>query len=344
MSLAGCVTAADVRGASARLSGQVVRTPVIRGGALEEQPGVGRVLLKLEPLQVTGSFKFRGAANALATLPAERRSAGVVAYSSGNHARAVATAAARLGVRAVIIMPTNAPAMKRAATEAALSRAPSGSRVVTYDPGRVVREALGRELSEREGLTLIPPYDDPAVIAGQGTVGLELAEQVEEAEGRGLDEVYVCCGGGGLLSGVAIAVKERWPGCRVSGVEPEVANDAKRSFESGVLHVVSNPPTIADGTRTPYLGRLTFPLVRAHVDEMMDVSEEEIAAAVRLCVHELKVVVEPSGALGVAGLLKAARAGVEGKGVGARVGVVVSGGNVDVERLAEVCAMADWPG
>lgn len=345
MSLAGCVTAADVRAAAGVIAGRVVRTPAVRSAALERETGAAAVLLKLEPLQATGSFKFRGAVHAMLRLVervGDADAAGVVAYSSGNHARAVATAAAELGLKAVIVMPVDAPAAKRAGTEAAIARAAEaergrGSRVVTYDPATEVREEIGRRIAAEEGLTLIPPYDDPAVIAGQGTAGLELCDQVEELGVGPLEEVYVCCGGGGLLSGVATAVKDRWPGCRVVGVEPELANDARRSFESGVLHVVKNPPTIADGTRTPFLGRHTFPIVLDRVDAMMDVTEREIAAAARLCLSDTRVVVEPSGALGVAGLRRAA-AGEQM--AGRRVGVIVSGGNADLGRLLAICGAA----
>lgn len=348
MSLAGCVTATDVRAAAGVLAGRIVRTQAVRSPALERATGAAAVVLKLEPLQVTGAFKYRGAMHAMLRLVDRdgcggAHAGGVVAYSSGNHARAVATAAAELGLKAVIVMPSDAPAAKRAGTAAAIARAAAtdcgrGSRVVQYDPRTDIREEIGRRIAAEEGLTLIPPYDDPAVIAGQGTAGLELCEQAEELGVGPLDEVYVCCGGGGLLSGVATAVKDRWPGCRMIGVEPELANDARRSFESGVLHVVKNPRTIADGTRTPFLGRHTFPIVLDRVDAMMDVTEGEIAAAVRLCLSDVKVVVEPSGALGVAGLVRAAAGGAR---AGVRVGVLVSGGNADFERLARICSSAD---
>ena len=283
-----------------------------------------RVLLKCENFQRVGAFKFRGAYNALASLSDDERARGVLTYSSGNHAQGIALAGRLLGVRTVIVMPSDAPKLKLEATRATIGET---GEVVVYEREQITREALGAELAEKEGLTIVPPYDHPHVIAGQGTAGLELFEDVERAP----DALYVCVGGGGLLSGCAIAAKGVSPGVRVIGVEPEDGADAMASFESGRLHTVPNPPSIADGARTPYLGRWTFPLIRRHVDRMMSVSDDELVAMMRFVFERMKMVVEPSGVLGLAGVVRDAR---EGKLGGAQtVGVLVSGGNVDLERF-----------
>ena len=294
-----------------------------------------QVFVKCENLQRVGAFKFRGAYNALAQLDGEAKRRGVLTYSSGNHAQAIALAAARLGLPAVIVMPTSAPAVKLAATRGYLADAPTGSEIVEYDPATAVREELGALIARERGLTVIPPYDHPHVIAGQGTAALELLDEVGP-----LDRLFVCCGGGGLLSGSAIAAKALCGACRVIGVEPELADDATRSFRDGVLRTVRNPPTIADGARTPYLGRYTFAIVRALVDDMMTVSESEIASAMGLLMERLRVVVEPTGALATAGAIRAAREQAEGL-AGSRVGVIISGGNVD---LAAVSTLLNAPG
>lgn len=321
---------ADVRAAAARLEGVARRTPVLTCAALDELVGV-RVLLKCEAFQRIGAFKFRGAYNALASLDAEQRSRGVLAYSSGNHAQGIALAGRLLGVRTVIVMPSDAPKVKLEATRGYLG---ASGEVVVYERERITREALGAELAEREGLTIVPPYDHPAVITGQGTVAMELFEQALEMGEGPLDELYVCAGGCGLLSGCAIAAKDAAPDCRVIGVEPEAGADAKWSFDTGRLHTVANPATIADGARTPYLGRWTFPLIRRHVDAMETVCDAELIAMMRFCFERLKVVIEPSGVLGLAGLVRASREGRLG-GVGT-VGVVISGGNVDADRFAKL--------
>lgn len=320
MSLADAVRADDVQAAAALLAGRVHRTALARSRWLDRTIGC-EVVFKCENFQRVGAFKFRGALHALSRLRTQAGAAGVITYSSGNHAQAVALAAAELGLRAVVIMPQNAPAIKRQATQSYLEGAAAGSRVVEYDPATTQREVLGRELAEREGLTLIPPYDHPHVITGQGTTGLELIEDADE-----LDAVFVPCGGGGLLSGVSVAIKAACPHVRVFGVEPELADDATRSFRAGRLHTVSNPSTIADGARTPYLGRYTFPLILRHVDGMITVSEREIATACLLLIERLKLVVEPTGALGLAGLMQ--RAARDEFGF-RRAGVVISGGNLD---------------
>jgi threonine dehydratase len=311
-------TAADVFAAAERLRGIAHRTPVLTSRTLNERAGA-EVYLKCENLQRVGAFKFRGAYNAIARLGEAERRRGVLAYSSGNHAQAIALAGRLLGVPTVIVMPTNAPAAKRAATEG------YGAEVVLYDPEETSREALSAELVEARGLVLIPPYDHADVIAGQGTAALELMEEVGP-----LDVLITPCGGGGLLSGSALAVKATQPACRVVGVEPALADDATRSFLSGELQTVKNPPTIADGLRTPSLGRLTFPLVRQNVDAMWTVEEAEIVRAMRFLWERMKLVVEPSGAVGPAALLAGRAAGA------GRVGVVLSGGNVD---LSAACAL-----
>jgi threonine dehydratase len=308
----------SVLAAADRLRGVAHRTPVATSRTLDERAGVA-AFLKCENFQRVGAFKFRGAYNTLVQLTAPERARGVAAFSSGNHAQGVALAAQLLGIAATIVMPSNAPRTKRAATEG------YGAKVIEYDPQTAGREEIAARLVEETHAVLVPPYDHPEIIAGQGTAAVELLAEVEE-----LDWLLVPCGGGGLLSGCALAAKGLAPQCRVVGVEPEVADDATRSFRTGVLHTVHNPPTIADGTRTSSLGQLTFPLVRELVADMVTVSEEEIREAVRFLFARTKLVVEPSGALGVAALLAG---GFAGKG---RVGVILSGGNVDPAVLLEI--------
>jgi threonine dehydratase len=309
----------SVRDAAARLRGVAHRTPVLTSRTLDERTGA-RVFLKCENLQRAGAFKFRGAYNAVARLGDAERRAGVLTFSSGNHAQAVALTGRILGIRTAVVMPENAPAAKVEATRG------YGAEVIPYDPASASREEIAARLREERGMTLVPPYDHPDVVAGQGTAALELLEETGP-----LDALLAPCGGGGLLSGTALAARGAAPGCRVVGVEPELADDATRSFRTGTLHRVHNPPTVADGLRTPSLGAVTFPLVRAHVDDMRTVSEAEIVEAMRFLWTRLKLVVEPSGAVPVAALL----AGIP-ELRGARVGVIVSGGNVD---LASACAL-----
>jgi threo-3-hydroxy-L-aspartate ammonia-lyase len=310
-----------VTDAAERLRGVAHVTPVVTSRWLDERLGAA-VFLKCESFQRIGAFKFRGAYNAISRLSADERRRGVVTFSSGNHAQGVALAGRLLGVAAVVVMPLDAPVIKREATEG------YGARVVLYDPAERSREEIARELQQEHGYTLIPPFDHYDVLAGQGTAALELCDQ---AAGP-LDLLLVPCGGGGLLSGCAIAAKGRTPGCRVVGVEPELADDATRSFYSGTLQTVKNPPTIADGTRTPSLGRITFPLVRTFVDAMATVSEDSIMEAVRLLFYRLKLVVEPSGVLGLAALMTGK---VSPQG---RVGVILSGGNVDGPTMRRILA------
>ncbi|MBL8116503.1 MAG: pyridoxal-phosphate dependent enzyme, partial [Anaerolineae bacterium] len=248
---------ADIQAAAQRLDGVAHRTPVITSRTLNEAVGA-EVFLKCENLQRMGAFKFRGAYNAMSQLSPAERQRGVISYSSGNHAQAIALCGQLLGVRTIIVMPDNAPQTKRAATEG------YGAQVVAYNPAESDRKQLAEDLAAQHGYTIIPPYDHPHVIAGQGTAALELHQQV-----AGLETILACVGGGGLLSGTAIASKGFAPDCRVIGVEPEVADDAARSFRTRQLVTIHNPPTIADGTRTPSLGQLTFPLVLQYVDDFV---------------------------------------------------------------------------
>jgi threonine dehydratase len=311
-------TADDVRAAAARLDGVANRTPVVTSRTLDAMTGA-TVFLKCESFQRGGAFKFRGAYNAVSKLSGEERSRGVLTYSSGNHAQAVALTGRLLGVKTVVVMPADAPGPKIDGTRG------YGAEVVLYDRAGRSREEIAAELQRERGMTLIPPYDHPDVIAGQGTAALELIAQAGP-----LDVVMTPCGGGGLLSGTALAAKSASPGVRVVGAEPALADDATRTFRTGELHTVHNPPTIADGLRTPSLGRYTLPLVRANVDDMRTVTEEQIVEAMRFLWTRMKLVVEPSGAVPVAALL-ADPASFAGR----RVGIVISGGNVD---LASACA------
>jgi threonine dehydratase len=298
--------------AKKRLAGQAHITPVMTSRTLDRRVGAA-VYLKCENYQRVGAFKFRGAYNAMARLGEEDVRRGVITHSSGNHAQAVALVGRILGIQTTIVMPNDAPTTKRAATE------DYGATIIQYDPAQTSREKISRDLAKQHGYKLIPPYDHIDIVAGQGTAALELFEEINS-----LDMLLVPCGGGGLLSGSAIAAKNRAPECLVVGVEPELADDATRSFQTGRLHTVKNPSTIADGTRTPSLGeKVTFPLVLKYVDDMKTVSEQAIIAAVKFLFYRLKLVVEPSGALGVAALLSGS---VRSKG---RVGVIISGGNID---------------
>lgn len=305
-------SAVDVAAAAQLLAGVAHRTPVYRSKTLDERAGAS-VFLKCENFQRVGAFKFRGAYNALSRLSAAERAQGVLTWSSGNHAQAIAHAGAILGIPTTIVMPQDAPAPKLAATRG------YGAEVVLYDRQTQEREALGRGLAAERGFTIVPPYDHPQVIAGQGTVAWELHEQIEK-----LDLLLVPTGGGGLLSGCALATRARASKCRVIGVEPEAADDATRSFRTGVLARVREPETIADGARTPCLGSYTFPLVLRHVDEMVTVEEDAIRAALRLVLERIKIVAEPTGVLGIAALISEAVSAP-----GARIGVVISGGNLD---------------
>ncbi len=314
------VTLGDVRDAAARLAGVAHRTPVLRSRTLDRLVGA-EVFLKCENFQRVGAFKFRGAYNAASRLSPERLAKGIAAYSSGNHAQAVALAARELGTGAVILMPKDAPRSKLEAT------AGYGAEIVTYDRYTEDRTALGEALAAERGLALIPPYDHPHVIAGQGTAALELLEET----GR-LDLLVVPVGGGGLIAGTAVAAKGLYPDVRVIGVEPEAGDDTKRSLEEGRRVTIDVPRTIADGQAIPTPGELTFSINRRLLDGIVLVSDDEIREAMRFAFGRLKIVVEPSGATGLAALLAGRLENVSG-----RVGVVISGGNVDAGRFAELC-------
>lgn len=312
-------TYADVEAAAGRLKGIANRTPVLTSRTFNRLTGAS-AFFKCENFQRGGAFKFRGAYNALKRIAETGKATGVLTYSSGNHAQALAMAGGLLGIQTTIIMPSDAPAVKVAATRG------YGAEIILYDRSETTREALGRRLSEERGLPIVPPYDHPDVVAGQGTAALELFEETGP-----LDLLLVCCGGGGLLSGSAIAAGALSPRCRVIGVEPAQADDATRSFHSGTLHTVHNPDTIADGARTPSLGKITFPLVRRHVDDMVTVSEESILRAMFFLWERMKLVVEPTGALAAAALLDGT-VRAEGK----RTGVIISGGNVDLRHALDL--------
>ena len=314
-------TYADVESAADRIAGVAHVTPVATSRSADRRTGA-RVFFKCENLQRGGAFKFRGGYNALSRLSADERRRGVVTFSSGNHAQAIALAGQLLDIPRVIVMPSDAPAVKRIATEG------YGGEVVLYDREREDREEIGRRLARDRGLTLIPPYDHPHVIAGQGTAARELISEVGE-----LDFLFVPCGGGGLLSGSALAAKGTSPGCRVIGVEPAAGDDATRSFRTKTLQTVHNPKTVADGARTPSLGTLTFPLVLQNVADMATVDDPLLLQTMFYLWERLKLVVEPTGALGAAAVLQA------GDAIrGTRVGVILSGGNVDVSLLPEFLA------
>ena len=306
----------EVLAASRQLAGAAHRTPVMTSRLLDAACG-SQVFLKCENLQRVGAFKFRGAYNAISRLSAAEKAAGVITHSSGNHAQAVALVSQLLGVKATIVMPANAPALKLAATR------DYGATVVLYDPATAVREAISQALAQRHGYVLIPPYNHPHIVAGQGTAALELIEETGP-----LDALFVPCGGGGLLSGSALAARHLAPGCRVIGVEP-AAGDAARSFYSGVLQTVHNPQTIADGARTGSLGDLTFAMIRCYVDDMLTVSDEDLVRTLAFVWTRLKLVVEPTGVLGLAALFNQ-RVSLAGQ----RVGVILSGGNVDLTAAA----------
>jgi threo-3-hydroxy-L-aspartate ammonia-lyase len=302
-----------VREAATRLDGIANRTPVMASRTLDDRTDA-KVFLKCENFQRSGSFKFRGAYNAVSRLDTEARRRGVLTYSSGNHAQAMALVGQLLDVRVTVVMPLNAPATKRAATVA------YGGEVVLYDPESASREEIARQMREERGVTLIPPFDHPDIVSGQGTAALELLQETGD-----LDLLLVPCGGGGLLSGSALAARSV-AACRVIGAEPSLADDATRSFRTGKLQRVVNPPTIADGLRTPSLGQITWPIVRDSVAEMVTVEENDIVDAMRFLWTRMKLVVEPSGAVAVAALLSNPDLGRN-----SRVGVLVSGGNVDLE-------------
>jgi len=318
------VNAQDIAAAAARLEGHAHRTPVLTSRTVDARCGA-RVWFKCENFQRMGAFKFRGAFNALSQLTPEQRHTGVLTYSSGNHAQAVALAGSLLGLKTVIVMPADAPRVKLEATRG------YGAEVVTYDPRAAKREELAVAIARERGMTVIPPYDHAHVVAGQGTAAKELIE-----EAGALDYLLVPCGGGGLLSGCAVAASHWSPGCKVIGIEPEAGDDATRSFRTKTLQRCEHADTIADGARTPSLGTITFPLVLHYVHDMLTVDDTELLRSMFWIWERMKMVVEPTGALAAAALLEgklAARHEFRGK----RIGVVISGGNADFKAL---CALA----
>jgi len=306
----------DVARAHERIKAEAHRTPVLSSATVDALTGA-TVFFKPENLQRMGAFKFRGAYNALSQLSAEEKKRGVVAFSSGNHAQAVALAGKLLGIPRVIVMPADAPRVKLEATRG------YGAEVVVYEKNQD-REKLAGKISSERGLTLIPPYDHPHVVAGQGTAAKELIEDAGP-----LDLLLVPCGGGGLLSGCALAARHLSPQCRVIGVEPAAGDDATRSFKTRTLQTVKDPDTIADGARTPSLGKVTYPLVMRYVDDMLTVTDAELLKSMFFLWERMKIVVEPTGALAACALLERK---LEAKGK--RVGVVLSGGNADIKALA----------
>ena len=314
-------TFADVERAAGRIAGLAHRTPVLTSRTADARAGAS-LFFKCENLQRIGAFKFRGGLNAIRALDAGARARGVVAFSSGNHAQAIAHAGHLEGVRTVIIMPTDAPAMKIAATKG------YGGEVVFYDRYREDRAAIARRLSTEDGLTVIPPFDHPDVIAGQGTAAKELFEEVGE-----LDALLVCLGGGGLLAGSALAAEALSPGCKVVGVEPEAGDDGRQSLAAGRIVTIPVPVSIADGALTTALGTRTFPIIQRTVSEILAVSDADLIDTMRFFVERMKLVVEPTGCL-------AAAAALAGRSVpkGGRVGIIVSGGNVDPAAFAQFLA------
>ncbi len=317
MSLLSLPTYDDVVQAAGRIAGVANRTPVLTSRTVDEAFGA-QVFFKCENMQRMGAFKFRGAYNALMKFTPEQRRAGVVAFSSGNHAQAIALSAKLLGIPATIVMPQDAPAAKVAATRG------YGGNVVLYDRYTQDREQIGRDLAGKHGLTLIPPYDHPDVIAGQGTAARELFEETGP-----LDAFFVCLGGGGLLSGSALATRALSPDCRLYGVEPEAGNDGQQSFRKGEIVHIATPQTIADGAQTQHLGNITFPIIRRDVDDILTATDDELVQCMRFFAERMKIVVEPTGCLGFA----AARR-MKDELRGKKIGILVSGGNIDLAKLS----------
>lgn len=306
----------DVAAAARTLAGHCHRTPVLTSRTVDQRTGA-LVFFKCENLQRGGAFKFRGAYNALSSLSPEQKRRGAVAYSSGNHAQAVALAGQLLGIKTIIVMPNDAPLVKAEATRG------YGAEVILYDRNREARESVADELARRRGLTVVPPFDHPHVVAGQGTAARELIEKTGL-----LDYLLVPCGGGGLLSGCAIAAHHLSPGVKVIGVEPAAGDDVTRSFRTKTIQSVHNPDTIADGARTSAPGKVTFPLILHHVNDMLTVTDEELLRAMFYLWERMKIVIEPTGALGAAALLEN-----KFEARGKRIGVILSGGNADIKHL-----------
>lgn len=311
----------DVVAAAERINGFAHRTPVLTSTTANNMSGA-ELFFKCENFQRMGAFKFRGAMNALAQFSVQQKKHGVVAFSSGNHAQGIALSAKLLGIPATIVMPKDAPAAKVAATQG------YGADVVLYDRYTEDREEIGRALAEKHGMTLIPPYDHPHVIAGQGTAAKELFEEVGN-----LDVLFVCLGGGGLLAGSALAARHLSPLCKIYGVEPQAGNDGQQSLRSGKIVHIETPKTIADGAQTQHLGEYTFPVIQKNVDDILTVSDSELISCMRFFAERMKMVVEPTGCLGFAAAL-AHKEHLQGK----RVGIIISGGNVDISRYSQLLA------
>ncbi len=314
-------TFADVVAAAVRIEGHAHHTPVMRSSTLDQRLGA-QVFFKCENFQRMGAFKFRGAFNALSRFDAAQRQAGALAFSSGNHAQAIALSARLLHIPALILMPADAPQAKLDATRG------YGAEVILFDRFKQDREVLARDVAAERGMTLIPPFDHADVIAGQGTAAKELFEET-----GALDYLFVCMGGGGLLSGCALSARALSPGCTVIGVEPEAGNDGQQSFRSGRIVRIATPQTIADGAQTQAVGELTFAIIRRDVQDILTATDAQLVEAMRFFAERMKLVVEPTGCLGLAGAL---HGGVPL--AGKRVGVVVSGGNVDVQRYGQYLA------
>lgn len=313
----------DVEAAARRLKGNAHRTPVMTSQGIDAALGAS-VFFKCENFQRVGAFKFRGAFNALSCLPAEARGRGVIAFSSGNHAQAVALAARLLGIEATIVMPDDAPASKLAATRG------YGGRVVTYDRYRENREKIAETLARDSGAPIIPPYDHPDVVAGQGTAAAELFEETGP-----LDSLFVCLGGGGLLSGSLLAAAALSPACKVYGVEPQAGDDGRRSLREGSIVRIDVPTTIADGAQTQSLGKIPFDIIRRAAADIFTATDAELVECMRLFASRLKIVVEPTGCLGFAAVRSHAA-----ELTGQRVGVIITGGNVDADRYAALLSGA----
>jgi threo-3-hydroxy-L-aspartate ammonia-lyase len=309
----------DVAAAAKRIEGHAHRTPVLRSATADALTGA-TLFFKCENFQRMGAFKFRGAFNALARFTPDQKRAGVIAFSSGNHAQAIALAARLLGIPAVIVMPLDAPSSKMEATRG------YGAEVITYDRYSQDREALTKQIAADRGMTLIPPYDHEDVIAGQGTAAKELIEEAGE-----LDLLFAPLGGGGLLSGTALAARALSPKCKVHGVEPEAGNDGQQSLRRGEIVHIAVPKTLADGAQTQHLGQLTFGVLRRDVADVLTATDAQLVDAMRFFAERMKMVVEPTGCLGFAG---ARHGGVDIEG--RRVGIIISGGNVDIARFAQL--------
>ncbi|MEX6231807.1 threo-3-hydroxy-L-aspartate ammonia-lyase [Providencia hangzhouensis] len=309
----------DVEAAARRIAGFAHKTPVLTSTTANKEFGA-ELFFKCENFQRMGAFKFRGAFNALSLLSPEQKKAGVIAFSSGNHAQGIALAAQLLHIPATILMPNDAPAVKVAATQG------YGATVIRFDRYKEDREVLCQQLAAQQGLTIIPPYDHPDVIAGQGTAAKELIEEVGE-----LDALFVCLGGGGLLSGCAIATRQLSPNCQIYGVEPLAGNDAQQSFRRGEIVHIDTPKTIADGAQTQHLGNYTFAVIKNKVDDIFTVTDEQLIDRMKFYAERMKIIVEPTGCLSYAAAL-AHKEQFQGK----RVGIIVSGGNVDIRHFAQL--------